>query len=70
MRNSDLDFYVVDTKEDLFEKIKVLSGRDSNFWKGLKNDVRVKFLGGRVCDKGLYIKNLQNLLTDLFTSYK
>lgn len=70
LRNSDLDFYVVDTKEDLFEKIKVLSGRDSNFWKGLKGDVRVKFLGGRVCDKGLYIKNLQNLLTDLFTSYK
>lgn len=69
LRNSDLDFYVVDTKEDLFEKIKVLSGRDSNFWKGLKGDVRTKFLGGRVCDKGLYIKNLQKLLTDLFTSY-
>jgi len=69
LRNSDLDFYVVDTKEDLFEKIKVLSGRDSNFWKGLKNDVRDKFLGGRVCDKNLYIKNLQKLLTDLFTSY-
>lgn len=69
LRNSDLDFYVVDTKEDLFEKIKVLSGRDSNFWKGLKGDVRIKFLGGRVCDKGLYIKNLQNLLTDLFTKH-
>jgi len=69
LRNSDLDFYVVDTKEDLFEKIKVLSGRDSNFWKGLKGDVRAKFLGGRVCDGELYIKNLQNLLTDLFTSY-
>lgn len=70
LRNSDLDFYVVDTKEDLFEKIKVLSGRDSNFWKGLKGDVRAKFLGGRVCDKDLYIKNLQNLLTDLFKKHR
>ena len=67
LRNSDLDFYVVQDKEELFEKIKVLSGRDSNFWNGLKEDVRAKFLGGRVCDKGLYMKNLQNLLTDLFT---
>jgi predicted O-linked N-acetylglucosamine transferase (SPINDLY family) len=69
LRNSDLDFYVVDNRDDLFEKIKVLSGRDDDFWAGLKDDVRKRFLGGRVCDKDLYIKNLQNLLTDLFTKH-
>ena len=69
LRNSDLDFYVVDNEQDLFEKIKVLIGRGDNFWKGLKEDVRAKFLGGRVCDKDLYINNLQNLLTDLFKKH-
>lgn len=69
LRNSDLDFYVIRDKEELFEKLKVLSSRDDTFWNNLKNDVRTKFLSGRVCDGDLYMKNLEKLLEDLFKKH-
>ena len=70
LRNSDLDFYVVKDKEELFDKIKVISGRDNLFWNDLKADVRAKFLGGRVCNQELYITNLQKLLSNLYEEHK
>ena len=70
LKNSDLDFYVLDNKEELFEKIKILQGKDKDFWNNLKSDVRNKFLNGKVCNKELYMTNLQNLLMDVYKKCK
>ena len=70
LKNSDLDFYVLDNKEELFEKIKILQGKDKEFWDNLKSDVRDKFTSGKVCNKELYMTNLQNLLTDVYKKCK
>ena len=63
LKNSDLDFYVVNSEEEMICKIKELKTKDI---KELKIDTRSKFLNGKVCDSKEYMKNIQTLLLDLY----
>lgn len=70
LKNSDLDFYVCDTVDEIIKKIKILEQKPLEFWKTNKQIVRDKFLNGKVCDKDFYLKNLQQLFTDLYNERK
>lgn len=63
--NSDLDFYVVHSFDELYTKIENLLGNDNQFWKDLKPYTRNKFINGKAYNKKLYIKNMERLLLDL-----
>ena len=66
LKNSDLDFYVCDSTEEIINKIKILEGKPIEFWKTNKQNVRNKFLNGAVCDAKSYLYNLQQLFTELY----
>lgn len=70
LKNSNLDFYVCESTEDIIDKIKLLDKKPVEFWETLKYDTRKKFLSGKVCDKMEYMKNFENLLTELFNKHK
>lgn len=63
--NSNLEFYVVRSFEELYSKINTLLDFDNSFWEDLKTNTRNKFINGVVCDKKLYIKNIEDLLLKL-----
>jgi predicted O-linked N-acetylglucosamine transferase (SPINDLY family) len=65
--NSDLDFFVTNTQEEMVDKIKQLMSKDIC---DLKIDTRSKFLNGKVCNKQLYMENMTNLLIDLVDKRK
>jgi predicted O-linked N-acetylglucosamine transferase (SPINDLY family) len=68
LKNSDLDEYICYTKDEMIEKINGLSKRGDKYWSGLKGSVRDRFINGRVCDKGEYMRNLEGLLEKLYSS--
>lgn len=68
LKNSQLDFYVCDTTQEIIDKIKILQGRPREFWETLKNDIRKLFIGGKVCNKKEYIENMETLLLNLVKS--
>lgn len=74
LKNSDLDYYVINhdenASETLISKIKELLNKDKSFWESLKETTRKQFLGGKVCNKDLYMKNISNLLVNLFEKHK
>lgn len=70
LKNSDLDFYVVENEEELISKLIMLNEKDTSFWKDLKIDTRSKFKNGKVCDQEEYIKNLKELLVELYSKNK
>ena len=70
LRNSNLDFYVCNTQEEIFEKLLILENKPIEFWKNLKEDVRYKFLNGNVCNKKEYMKNIENLFIELFNKHR
>ena len=70
LKNSDMDFYVCETTEEMISKIKILEEKPVEFWATLKRDIRQQFLGGRVCDKVEYMKNLQEMFVNLWLKCK
>ena len=70
LKNSDLDFYVCSSTEEIIDKIKILEDKPLEFWKNQKQETRNKFLNGKFTNKELYMKNIQKLFTDLFTPLK
>lgn len=70
LKNSDLDFYVCNSTEEIIKKIKILENKPIEFWKTNKQNVRSKFLNGKVCNKDLYLKNIQELFTGLYNKHK
>jgi predicted O-linked N-acetylglucosamine transferase (SPINDLY family) len=70
LKNSDLDFYVCNDNQEMFDKITRLTQKDDDFWKVLKNETRNKFTNGLVCNKNEYMNNLQELLTSLYNKHK
>jgi predicted O-linked N-acetylglucosamine transferase (SPINDLY family) len=73
LKNSDLDFYVADSHDDLVHKIKGLHDttlHDAAFWKTLKPDTRSKFMNGKVCNKTVYMNSIQDMLVGLYESNK
>lgn len=70
LKNSNLDFYVCNSTEEIINKIKILEDKPIEFWKTQKQETRSKFLNGKFCDKTLYIKNIQTLFVDLFNKHR
>jgi predicted O-linked N-acetylglucosamine transferase (SPINDLY family) len=70
LKNSGLDFYVCNNIEEFIDKIKIIEVKPIEFWKNLKHTTRQIFLNGKVCNKKLYIKNIQNLFVELFNKHK
>lgn len=70
LKNSDLDFYVCNSTEEIINKIKILEDKPIDFWKTNKQNVRNKFLNGKVCDSKSYLYNLQQLFTELYNKHK
>lgn len=66
LKNSDLDYYVVNSIEDLYNKISELHSKSNEFWKDLKSNIRNKFLNGKVCNTSVYMTNLTNMLNGLY----
>ena len=67
LRNSgeELSRYVLSNKDEIYDKIDELTKKDEIFWKGMKTRTRKEFLNGKVCNKELYMENLQRVLTDI-----
>jgi len=67
LRNSgeELARYVLSNKDEIYDKIDELTKKDEIFWKGMKTRTRKEFLNGKVCNKELYMENLQRVLTDI-----
>jgi predicted O-linked N-acetylglucosamine transferase (SPINDLY family) len=68
LKNSGLDFYVCDNIQEIIDKIKVLEEKPIGFWESIKKDTREKFLSGKVCNKTLYMQNIQDLFVELYRS--
>uniref|UniRef100_A0A6C0E0D0 protein O-GlcNAc transferase n=1 Tax=viral metagenome TaxID=1070528 RepID=A0A6C0E0D0_9ZZZZ len=66
--HNDLKFFVCKTIDEICDKIGLLLSKDAGYWKNLKSDVRNKFLNGKVCDKDLYMRNINNLLEQLYNT--
>jgi len=64
LKNSDLDFYVCDSQENLMDKIEFLLNKPKEYWNDFKQTVRNKFFNGYVCNKDLYLKNFTDLLLE------
>ena len=62
LKNSDLDYFVCDSVDDLLSKLQELSQKPKEYWQNFKQDVRTKFLTGRATNKDLYVKNFTELL--------
>jgi len=70
LKNSDLDFYVCDTTDEIIDKIQILLDKPIEFWKTQKEETKRKFLNGKFTNKELYMKNIQKLFTDLFEKHR
>lgn len=72
LKNSNLDFYICKDSNEVISKINKLMENESGdtYWKTFKKDVKDKFMNGKVCDKKLYMKNIQELFTKLHTESK
>jgi predicted O-linked N-acetylglucosamine transferase (SPINDLY family) len=70
LKNSDLDYYILNSKDDIHDKLNELSDKDNTFWSDFKQNIRNKFLNGKVCNSDLYIENLESLLFNIFDSTK
>jgi protein O-GlcNAc transferase len=70
LKNSDLDFYICNSTEEIINKIKILESKPMDFWKTQKEETRSKFLNGKFCDQTLYLKNIQKIFTDLFEKHR
>lgn len=68
LKNSELDEYICYTKDEMVEKINGLFKKGDDYWVGLKEGVRDKFLCGKVCNKEEYMRNLEELLENLYSS--
>lgn len=69
LRNSDLDFYVLDNLDQFYSKFENLQ-KNILARAEIKTDIRNKFLGGKVCNKTLYMNNIENLLVSLYDKIK
>jgi hypothetical protein len=70
LKNSDLDYYILNSQDEIHEKLTELSNKDISFWTNFKESTRNKFLNGKVCNSSLYITNLESMLFELYTKTK
>jgi len=69
LQNSNMKEFIYNSFEELDLKINILQKQPTIFWKTFKQNIRNKFLSGKVCDKKEYIQNIQELFTDLCNNY-
>ena len=61
LKNSNMDWFIYNSNDQLYSKIDELVNKNDNFWKSLKETTRTNFLNGNVCNEELYIENISNL---------
>jgi hypothetical protein len=66
LKNSNMEEFVVNSFEELNLKINILQNQNGTFWQTFKQNIRNKFLTGKVCNKNEYIKNIQELFVELY----
>jgi predicted O-linked N-acetylglucosamine transferase (SPINDLY family) len=66
LKASDLEHYIFNNNQELFDKLKTINNETDDFWYNLKNNTKNKFLSGKVCNQKEYIKNIQNLFKQTF----
>lgn len=69
LKNSDMEEYICQNVKELLNKIADIHQKPAEFWHTLKQDTRNKFMSGKVCNKALYMENLQNMLTELYNKH-
>jgi protein O-GlcNAc transferase len=67
--NSDLEYYVCKSPNDVEQKIVELQNQPQEFWLTFKQTIRDKFFNGKVCNKQLHIANMTKLLVDLYNKH-
>lgn len=65
LKNSGMEEYIFNNEDELNRKIKDLENKPKEFWVKLKENIRKQFLEGKVCNKKEYMKNIQELFTNL-----
>lgn len=70
LKNSGMDNFIFNNTEELQGMISSLQNKPIEFWKHLKIKTRDQFLQGNVCNKELYMKNIQGLFVDLYNRHK
>lgn len=71
LKNSNLDWFVCNNEDDFYNKINDLTSKnDLDFWYNFKKQNQQKFINGNVCNKELYIKNMTELLLDIYNNHK
>lgn len=63
--NSNLSYYVCNSIDEIVDKVGQLQYKPESFWNNLKTKTRSQFLQGKVCNKELYMQNIQTLFKDL-----
>jgi predicted O-linked N-acetylglucosamine transferase (SPINDLY family) len=66
LKNSDLSEYIFNDETELHQKIEELYSKPKQFWNELKTRTRLNFTTGKVCNKTEYMKNIQDLFSDLY----
>jgi predicted O-linked N-acetylglucosamine transferase (SPINDLY family) len=70
LKNSGLDFFVLNKQDEINTKLSALLEKDIEYWKALKANTRRQFLNGKVCNKEEYMKNIQNMFVMLYNNGK
>lgn len=65
LKNSGMDYYILNNREAVHHKVADLLSRGDEFWKSIKRNTREMFYNGKVCDKSLYIENLTKVLENI-----
>lgn len=66
LKNSELEYYIANSENELYNKITEISNKSNDFWTNLKIITRHKFLSGKVCNKDEYMYNFSKLLIELY----
>ena len=72
LKNShkDLEFFILNDVSEIHEKLNKLKAKNQDYWLNLKENTRMQFSQGAVCNENEYIKNISNMLITLFDKHK
>lgn len=66
LKNSNMEEFVFNSFDELSLKINILQNQPTEYWKTFKQNMRNKFITGKVCDQNEYINNIQELFVELY----
>jgi len=69
LKNSGLDFFVLNNQDEINTKLSALLEKDIKYWKALKANTRRQFLNGKVCNKEEYMNNIQKMFVMLYEKH-